>query len=88
MHPHESAKIPSLGSAASIHVNPIDSCRCSNELRAQLNLTNDHKEKKFTIPARMSCYLECHVNGCGQSLEKNGTIVDVAADYAFHQNKR
>ena len=46
MHPHERAEIPSLGSTAWVHVNPIDGYQCSNELRAQLNLTNDHKKKE------------------------------------------
>ena len=68
MHPQRRAVFPSLGSTACIHVNPIDGYQCSDELRAQLNLTNDHK-RKSTIPARMSCCLECHVNGCGLSLE-------------------
>jgi hypothetical protein len=31
---------------ASIHVNPIDGYQCSDELRAQLNLTNDHQKKE------------------------------------------
>ena len=47
MHPHVRAEIPSLGSTAWVHVNPIDGYQCSNELRAQLNLTNDHKRKKY-----------------------------------------
>ena len=46
MHPHERAEIPSLGSTACVHVNPIDGYQCSNELRAQLNLTNDHQKKE------------------------------------------
>jgi hypothetical protein len=32
--------------ALGIQVNPIDGYQCSSELRAQLNLTNDHKKKK------------------------------------------
>ena len=60
MHPHVRAKIPSLGSTARVHVNPIDCYQCSNELRAQLNLTNDHKRKKYqtckeVLLPRMSC---------------------------------
>ena len=46
MHPQYHARIPSLGSMASIHVNPIDGYQCSDELRAQLNLTNDHQKKE------------------------------------------
>ena len=51
MHPHERAGIPSLGSTASIHINPIDGYQCSNELRAQLNLTNDQKRRRTTPKA-------------------------------------
>ena len=39
-------QVPSLGSTARVHVNPIDGYQCSDELRAQLNLTNDHQKKK------------------------------------------
>ena len=46
MHPQRRAVFPSLGSTACIHVNPIDGYQCSDELRAQLNLTNDHQKKK------------------------------------------
>ena len=60
MHPHYHARVPSLGSTARVHVNPIDGYQCSNELRAQLNLTNDHKRKKHhtckdVLLPRMSC---------------------------------
>jgi hypothetical protein len=51
MHPHERAGIPSLGSTARIHINPIDGYQCSNELRAQLNLTNDQKRRRTTPKA-------------------------------------
>ena len=46
MHPHYHARVPSLGSTARVHVNPIDGYQCSDELRAQLNLTNDHQKKE------------------------------------------
>ena len=46
MHPQRRAVFPSLGSTACIHVNPIDGYQCSDELRAQFNLTNDHQKKK------------------------------------------
>ena len=32
--------------ALGIHVNPIDGCQYSNELRAQLNLTRNHQKEK------------------------------------------
>ena len=51
MHPHERAEIPSLGSTACVHVNPIDGYQCSNELRAQLNLTEKPK-KEVTTPVK------------------------------------
>ena len=50
MHPHWHAGVPSLGSTARVHVNPIDGCQYSNELRAHMNLTNDHKKKEKTTP--------------------------------------
>ena len=41
------AIFPSLGSMARSQINPVDGCQCSTpELRAQFNLTNDHKEKE------------------------------------------
>ena len=51
MHPHERAEIPSLGSTAWVHANPIDGCQCSNELRAQLNLTEKPKGSDHTCKA-------------------------------------
>ena len=51
MHPHERAEIPSLGSTAWVQVNPIDGYQCSNELRAQLNLTEKPKRSDHTWKA-------------------------------------
>ena len=82
MHPHYHARVPSLGSTARVHVNPIDGYQCSNELRAQLNLTNDHKRKKHhtckdVLLPRMSCkWLR---SGC---LLRKGKVVVVASNYA------
>ena len=61
MHPHERAGIPSLGSTARIHINPIDGYQCSNELRAQLNLTNDQKRRRTTPKA---CPDDLHMESC------------------------
>ena len=52
------------------------------ELRAQLNLTNDHQKKYHTCKDVLLPVKSCE-NGCSQSLEKNGTIVDVASSYAY-----
>ena len=69
MHPHYHARVPSLGSTARVHVNPIDGYQCSNELRAQLNLTKQPK-KKVTTPVKHVLLpgVSCE-KGCGQSLE-------------------
>ena len=49
--------------------NPIDGLS-SQPLNYVHNSTSPTTIKeRSTIPARMSCYLECHVNGCGLSLE-------------------
>ena len=87
MHPHYHARVPSLGSTARVHVNPIDGYQCSNELRAQLNLTNDHQKKK--APYLQGCPVAStwfHVNGSTvewrtllRKVEK--TVVVVASSY-------
>ena len=65
--------------ALGFRVNPIDSCQCSTpELRAQLNLTNDHKKKKITTPADMSwnltwsCVWNAELSSLSSSIEKGG----------------
>ena len=67
MHPQKRAVFPSLGSTACIHVNPIDGYQCSDELRAQLNLTEKPKRSDHTCKACPDTW-SCR-NGCGQSLE-------------------
>ena len=57
MHPQRRAVFPSLGSTACIHVNPIDGYQCSDELRAQLNLTEKPKRSDHTCKA---CPEACH----------------------------
>ena len=63
--------------------NPIDGLS-SQPLNYVHNSTSPTTIKeRSTIPARMSCYLECHVNGCGLSLELHWKkVVDVASNYA------
>ena len=70
-----------LNGLSSSH-NPLDSLS-----RQPLNYVHNSTspttiKERSTIPARMSCYLECHVNGCGRSLEATGKGVVVAASYA------
>ena len=61
------ASFPSLGSTACIHVNPIDGYQCSDEFRAQLNLTEKPKRSDHTCKA---CPVTCSCqNGCGNALE-------------------
>ena len=68
MHPQRRAVFPSLGSTACIHVNPIDGYQCSDEFRAQLNLTEKPKRSDHTCKA---CPVTCSCqNGCSRSLEK------------------
>ena len=70
MHPHDvqhscsGSKAPPFSSH-----NPIYGCQCSDELRAQLNLTNDQKER-VTIPASMTCAWKIHVAVVCQALEQ------------------
>ena len=75
IHPHDRAKFPLLqAQRPKCHVNPIDGCQYSNELRAQLNLTNDQK-RRVTIPASMACAWNPHVAivicwKCSSNVEK------------------
>ena len=70
MHPHYRANFPLLqAQRPKCHVNPVDGCQCSNELRAQLNRTNDQKGKN-TIPASMACAWNPHVAIVCQTLEQ------------------
>ena len=64
--------------ALGFHFNPIDGCQCSNELRAQLNLTNDQKGR-VTIPASMSCAWKSHVAAVSKLSSSNPKKNVVAA---------
>ena len=67
MLPNYRASFLSLGSTACIHVNPIDGYQCSDEFRAQLNLTEKPKRSDHTCKA---CPVTCSCqNGCGNALE-------------------
>jgi hypothetical protein len=76
MHPHCVQDFVIRLKALRIQINPIDSCQCSNELGAQLNLTNDPK-RRVTIPASMACAWNPHVaivsrKKCSSNIEKGG----------------
>ena len=65
------ASVPSLGSMARSQINPIDSYQCSTpELRAQFNLTNDHKRKNHHTCRDVLLPVKSCEDGCGQSLDK------------------
>ena len=66
MHPHESCKDPVIRLyGPRSHINPIDGYQCSNELRAQLNLTNDQKERRTTPEKHVLLPVKSCENGCG-----------------------
>ena len=76
---HDSCSFVIRLKALGIPVNPIDSCQCSTpQLRAQLDLTNDHKKKKITTPANMSwnltwsCVWNAKLSSLSSSIGKGG----------------